>query len=91
MFTPFYGELGKAPLISECPMNMLCKVINTIPLFDFEFFLGEIVAAYVNEQCMTDGKPDPKKINPMILMGTNYWDLGQAIGTVFKEGAALRT
>ena len=91
MFTSFYDELGKAPLISECPMNMLCKVINTIPLFDFEFFLGEIVAAYVNEQCLTDGKPDPKKINPMILMGNNYWNLDQAIGAVFKEGAALRT
>jgi flavin reductase (DIM6/NTAB) family NADH-FMN oxidoreductase RutF len=90
VFTSFYDERGTAPMISECPMNMLCKVIQTIPLFDFEFFLGEIVAAYLDEQCLTDGKPDPKKINPMILMGNNYWGLGQAAGAVFKEGAVFR-
>ncbi|HWR42217.1 flavin reductase family protein [Sporomusa sp.] len=28
LFTAFYDELGKAPMISECPMNMLCKVIQ---------------------------------------------------------------
>lgn len=84
VFTPFYDELGKAPMISECSMNYLCKVINTIPIFDFEMFLGEIVAVYVNEQCMTDGKPDPLKIDPMILMGPNYCNLGQVVAGAFK-------
>lgn len=87
LFTPFYDEAGKAPMIQECPMNFLCKVIQTIPVFDFEMFLGEVVAVYVNEQCLTDGKPDPIKINPLILMGPNYCNLEQAVGAVFKAGA----
>jgi flavin reductase (DIM6/NTAB) family NADH-FMN oxidoreductase RutF len=90
LFTPFYDELGKAPLISECSMNFLCKVIQVIPIFDFDFFLGEIVAAYVSDHCMTDGKPDPIKINPMIMMGNNYYDLNQMVGTAFKEGAVIK-
>ncbi len=90
VFTPFYDELGKAPMISECSMNILCKVIRTIPMFDFDFFLGEIVAVYINEQCLTNGKPDPLKINPIILMGGSYCNLGQVVGTVFKEGQAFK-
>lgn len=88
VFTSFYDDLGKAPMIIECSMNFLCKVIQCIPIFDFEMFLGEIVAVYANQQCLTNGKPDPLKVNPMILMGNSYCDLGQIIGTVFKEGAA---
>jgi len=90
VFTSFYDELGKAPMISECRLNFLCKVIQSIPIFDFELFFGEIIAAYANEQCLTNGQPDPKKIDPMMLMGSSYWSLGQSVGTVFKEGAAYK-
>jgi flavin reductase (DIM6/NTAB) family NADH-FMN oxidoreductase RutF len=86
LFTPFYDELGKAPMISECPLNILCKVIESRPIFDFEFFLGKILAVYLSKQCLTDGKPDLSKINPIILMDINYFSLGQVIGTVYKEG-----
>jgi len=85
VFTSFYDELGKAPMISECSLNYLCKVIQTIPIYDFEMFLGEIVAVYANEQCLTDGRPDPLKINPMIMMDTSYCDLNQIVGTIFQS------
>lgn len=90
VFTSFYDALGKAPMISECPMNVLCKVIQSMPVFDFEMFLGEITAVYVSEQCLTDGKPDPQKINPTILMGNAYWSLGQAVGSIGKEGMEFK-
>lgn len=72
VFTPFYDESGKAPMISECPLNYLCKIMQSVPICGFEVFFGEIVSAYVNGQCLTDGKPDPIKINPMVLMGANF-------------------
>lgn len=90
VFTPFYDELGKAPLIMECPLNFLCQVIQSVPIFGFEMFFGKIVAAYINEQCLTDEKPDPLKINPILMMGTNYYDLGQAIGAIYKEGLVYK-
>ncbi|WP_274377507.1 hypothetical protein [Desulfotruncus arcticus] len=39
---------------------------------------------------MTDDQPDPLKINPMILMGTSYLNLGGAIGNVFKKGVKYK-
>lgn len=90
LFTPFYDDLGRAPMIKECPMNMLCKVINSVPMFGFEMFFGEIVASYVSEQCMTDGKLDPLKVNPIIMMGAAYFNLGQVVGQVFKEGMEMK-
>ena len=90
VFTSFYDELGNAPMAKECSMNYLCKVIKTIPMFDFEMFLGEIVAVYVNEDCLTEQKPDPIKINPIIMMNTSYCDLGKEVGNLFKSGLDLK-
>lgn len=90
IFTPFYDEHGKAPMITECSMNILCRVIQTIPIYDFDFFLGEIAAVYINEECLTNGRPDPLKIDPLILMGGSYCSLGRVAGTVFKEGRVYK-
>ena len=83
-------ELGKAPMISECPLNFLCKVINSVPISGFEMFFGEIISVYINDQCLTEGKPDPLKINPLLMMGTNYCNLGQVVGTIYKEGSVYK-
>ncbi|HWR06938.1 flavin reductase family protein [Sporomusa sp.] len=90
LFTSFYDDLGRAPMIKECPMNMLCKVINQVPMFGFEMFFGEIVAVYGNEQCLTDGKLDPLKVNPIIMMGSAYFNLGHEVGQIFKEGREFK-
>ncbi len=86
IFTAFYDELGKAPLIRECPVNFLCKVIQTLPISGFEMFFGEIVATYANPECITDGSPDPVKINPLLMMGAHYWSIGSSVGSVYKTG-----
>lgn len=86
LFTSFYDPLGKAPMIRDCPMNYLCKVVQSAPFNDFEVFFGEIVATYVNDDCVADGKPDPLKVNPIIAMGPTYYDFGKQIGKVFQEG-----
>jgi flavin reductase (DIM6/NTAB) family NADH-FMN oxidoreductase RutF len=90
IFNPFYDERGKAPLIRECPLNFLCRVVQTIPVRGFDMFLGEIVVAYIHDQCLTEGKPDPLKINPLILMGTHYYSLDQAVGDVYRDGMAYQ-
>jgi flavin reductase (DIM6/NTAB) family NADH-FMN oxidoreductase RutF len=84
VFDSFYDELGNAPMIRECPINYLCKVIQTIPIFDFTMFIGEIVAVYANEACLENGKPNALKVKPTILMDTGYFELKDRIGTVFK-------
>jgi flavin reductase (DIM6/NTAB) family NADH-FMN oxidoreductase RutF len=86
VFTPFYDDAGKAPLIKECPLNFLCKVLQTVPIAGFEMFLGEIIATYAAGSCLIEGKPDPLKIDPMIMMGTGYYSLGETVGRIFRSG-----
>jgi flavin reductase (DIM6/NTAB) family NADH-FMN oxidoreductase RutF/hemerythrin-like domain-containing protein len=90
VFTPFYDGRGQAPMIRECPLNFLCKVVQSIPVFGFEMFLGEIVAVYIDNQCLTEGKPDPQKINPMLMMGTHYYSLGSVVGAIYQEGMVYK-
>lgn len=89
VFTPFYGSVDKAPMIRECPVNILCKVIKEIDLPNNDVFLGEILEVYVSKECLTDGKPDLKKINPVLLAGGLYWELGSVVGTAYRDGKAL--
>ncbi len=86
LFSPFYDESGRAPMIHECPINMLCKVTEIMTLSGFAIFLGEIVAVYADENGLTDGQIDPVKVSPMVMMYPSYFALGKAIGTVFKDG-----
>ncbi len=79
VFTAFYGSVNKAPMIAECPVNMLCKLINTIDLPRNEVFVGEIVETYVAREAMVEDKPDMKKIDPLVLAGSGYWGLGDVV------------
>jgi flavin reductase (DIM6/NTAB) family NADH-FMN oxidoreductase RutF len=89
VFTPYYDEAGNAPLIAECPINYLCKVVRTIPVFDFTMFLGEITAAYANSDCLNNKRPDGILTNPTILLDTGYYNLKEKVGTVFRSGRDL--
>ena len=91
IFTAFYDALGNAPMISEAPMNYLCSVVKSVQINGFEVFFGEIVATYISESCLTDGKPDPLKANPTLAMGTTYYSLGEQIEKVFQAGASLKS
>jgi len=86
VFDVFYGELKNAPMISECPINVECRLVRTVELPHCELFIGEIVGVYMEEKLLTDAKPDMRKINPLVFeegVG-NYWKLGKHIGTIGK-------
>ena len=89
VFSTFYGSVNKAPMINECPVNILCKLIKMVDLPTQEVFIGEVVETYVNKEFVIDEKPDIKKINPLLLGGGSYWELGNKAGTSFSDGKAL--
>lgn len=63
----------------------LKQVIQTIPIFDFTMFLGEIVAVYAEEECLENGRPNALKVKPTILMNTGYFNLNNRVGSIFKS------
>jgi Conserved protein/domain typically associated with flavoprotein oxygenases, DIM6/NTAB family len=86
VFESFYDASGNAPMIMECPVNYLCRVMQTVPVFDFTMFLGEIAAAYANEECLESGKPDALKADPILMMHPGYYNLKSKVGTIFESG-----
>lgn len=86
LFTSFFDEGFKVPMIEECALNFLCKVCDKKEIRGFSMFFGEIISAFTDECCLSDGVPDPIKIDPIIMMALNYCSLGNIIGRPFFEG-----
>jgi flavin reductase (DIM6/NTAB) family NADH-FMN oxidoreductase RutF len=88
LFESFYGKLDTAPMIRECPFNAECRLVQVVDLPGEELFIGEIVATYCEEDCLTEGVPDLKKINPLGLLmpDRKYLALGQEVGAAWKMG-----
>ncbi len=92
LFRVFYGELGTAPLIEECPLDLECRLFSVVELPANDLFIGEIVAAYADEECLTDGHPDIAKLNPLVLTmpDNNYWTVGTRAGRAWDAGKKLK-
>lgn len=88
LFSVFYGELKAAPMISDCPLTIECKVSQPVDLPTHSFFIAEIINIYTEDRFLTDGNPDIKKINPFLLTmpDNNYWSIGENIGKAWNSG-----
>ena len=91
LFANFYGVLKTAPMIAGCPVCMECKLIQTLNFKTHEVFIGEIVAAHVEESVLTDGVVDLAKVKPMLfdMPQRRYWRLGEAFAKCFEVGKAM--
>ena len=88
LFDVFYGELRSAPMISECPVAMECRVFSRLDLPKETLFVGEIVAAYSEERFLIEGVPDIRAIDPFCLTqpDNHYWSIGEMVGDAWKSG-----
>lgn len=88
IFKTFYGILETAPLIEECPVNLECTLKHSLDLGSHILLVGEIVESYITEACLTEGKADPKKIDPLIFLTplNQYQRLGGFVATAFQVG-----
>jgi len=99
LFDTFYGELETAPMIRQCPINIECRVVQTLTRPMHEVFLGEVVAVHASEEVLGDGVPDITRIHPLFYApDTNqgkgiagYWGLGERIARAFEVGKNLKT
>jgi len=92
-FKVFYGKLGNAPLIEQCPINLECKVMHILDLGSHSLFLGRVEETHISESCLTDGKPDVSKIKPIVYStptDLQYYALGEFIGKALNIGKELK-
>ena len=92
LFEVFYGELKAAPLITVCPLNIECRVVQTVDLPTNTFFIAEIVTIFSEGKYLTGDKPDVKKIRPFLLTmpDNRFWSVGEHVGNAWKDGTKFR-
>jgi len=86
VFHSFYGKLKTAPLAEECPVNIECTVFHSVDCGSHLLFVGEIAEIHADKNCVTNGKPDIAKINPIIYAQSTYYDVGSEIAGAFSVG-----
>ncbi|MBN2032687.1 MAG: flavin reductase family protein [Deltaproteobacteria bacterium] len=88
VFRIFFGELETVPLIEECPLNLECKLIHSLNIGSHDLIVGEILETHITESCLTDGKADPEKINPLVFSPAvqKYHRLGPVIAQAYLVG-----
>ncbi len=83
-FSKLEPEVIDAPLITECPINMECKLENIIEFKSHDMFVGSIVKTHVDPNFMMDnGEPDYKKIDILCYANGYYWTLGKIVEKLF--------
>ncbi len=88
VFPVFFGELDHAPMIKSCPVTMECQLVEHLRLPTNELFIGQVHKAYCLEECMVDGKPDIRRIEPFTLTmpDNNFWLVGEHVGKAWDSG-----
>lgn len=91
LFSVFYGELGTAPMISECPVCLECRVVKSFGIQHRRIFVGEVVQTYVNEECVeeTSGRPEIRvlsEIAPITYgLDNRYYGVGKVLGSGYTH------
>jgi flavin reductase (DIM6/NTAB) family NADH-FMN oxidoreductase RutF len=88
IFTPIYGELKNAPLISECPLTMSCKLVNIIELPTNSVVIGEIVEVFCAREFYDGKNIKYNEMNAFFLTmpDNKYWSFGNEIGKAWSDG-----
>jgi len=60
--TPLPAKMVRPPIIKECVAHLECKLRQQIPIGDRTLFVGEVLAAYVNDGVFPNYKFDLDKV-----------------------------
>lgn len=89
-FTAVRSEVVNAPIIQELPMTLECELVS----YDEEsnHLVGRIVNVCADEQILTDGKIDYRKLRPITYdpIHHHYIALGEVVGNAFADGKKLK-
>jgi flavin reductase (DIM6/NTAB) family NADH-FMN oxidoreductase RutF len=69
-----------APIVAECPVNLECRVRQTLTLGSHDLFIAEIVAVQVSEEFVDHGRIDAGKLKPLVYAGGEYFSVGAHLG-----------
>ena len=81
--TPQQGQLVKAPLIGESPLNIECRVRDIRPLGSHDMFLADVVAIDAEERLIdkSTGAFQLNHAQPLAYSHGKYYSLGEKLGS----------
>ncbi len=81
-FTPAAATEVQAPIIAECPVNIECRVQQTLSLGSHDLFIGEVVAVQMDEAVLDErGRLDFDEARPFAYLDGEYRQIGGLLGT----------
>lgn len=87
------SEYVNAPVINEYPVTLECKVVSMAPdeSTGETRIVGEIVNVLADEEVLTEGRIDWKKVCPIVFDSVNagYLLVSDRVGNAFKDGSKL--
>lgn len=92
-FSVFYGKLKTAPLIKQCPVNLECRLVQKMDFKTHVLCIGQIEEVHVDDDCLTNGKPDVEKVRPLVFTSGSeyaYYCLGEKLAAGFQVGKELQ-
>ncbi|GFI17917.1 MAG: flavin reductase family protein [Lachnospiraceae bacterium] len=76
------GEKVKVPLIKESPVNIECRVVQTLRLGTHDMYLAKVEAVHAEEAYMDEGgRFMLDKADPIAYSHGSYFTLGEKLGT----------
>jgi len=63
------GKKVKAPVIGECAAHLECKLVKSLDVGECTLFVGEVLAAYADEELFKKGTWNLKKAKLPLHMG----------------------
>jgi flavin reductase (DIM6/NTAB) family NADH-FMN oxidoreductase RutF len=81
-FTPESGAEVEVPLIGECPVNLECRLEQTLSLGSHDLFIGEVVAVQMDEAVLDErGRFDAARARPLAYLHGDYHHVGELLAT----------
>jgi flavin reductase (DIM6/NTAB) family NADH-FMN oxidoreductase RutF len=81
-FTPAAASQVEVPLIAECPVNIECRLHQTVSLGTHDLFIGQVVAVQMDEDVLDErGHLDLTKASPFAFLNGEYRQVGDVLGT----------
>jgi len=90
--TPVKSDLVNAPYVKEFPFILECKVIHHHKIGLHTQFIGEILDIKVDEEAVSEDKPDIEKIKPVAWSpgDRGYYGFGKSLGKAFSIGKEIK-
>jgi flavin reductase (DIM6/NTAB) family NADH-FMN oxidoreductase RutF len=91
-FDLFYGTVEAAPMITQFPVNLECRVAHMLHLGTHWLIVGRVEETHVSDDCLTDGRPDVERIRPFIFAtspSARYYSYGENIARAFNVGLEM--